>query len=178
MSASSTAQAAKCLLLAWLLLAPRPGAVANGATPSGAPGDTLSVVFTGDVLLDRGVREFIGHKGVDALFSPSVDSLFHASDIVVANLECPVTKIKAPVQKIYIFRGEPEWLPALRRHGITHLNLANNHSIDQGREGLADTWQQVRQAGMVPVGAAPTMDQAAEPVLLASHPRPDRKSVV
>ena len=172
MSASSTAQAAKCLLLAWLLLAPRPGAVANGATPSGAPGDTLSVVFTGDVLLDRGVREFIGHKGVDALFSPSVDSLFRASDIVVANLECPVTKIKAPVQKIYIFRGEPEWLPALRRHGITHLNLANNHSIDQGREGLADTWQQVRQAGMVPVGAAPTMDEAAEPVLLASHPRP------
>ena len=168
MSASSTAQAAKCLLLAWLLLAPRPGAVANWATPSGAPGDTLSVVFTGDVLLDRGVREFIGHKGVDALFSPSVDSLFHASDIVVANLECPVAKIKAPVQKIYIFRGEPEWLPALRRHGITHLNLANNHSIDQGREGLADTWQQVRQAGMVPVGAAPTMAEAAVPTELAT----------
>ena len=134
--------------------------------------DTLVVTFTGDVLLDRGVRKFIDHIGVDALFSAGVDSLFQASDIVVANLECPATKVKMPVQKWYIFRGEPEWLPALRRHGITHLNLANNHSIDQGRAGLADTWQQVRDAGMTPVGAAPTMDEAAHPVLLAAHPRP------
>lgn len=134
--------------------------------------DTLTLVFTGDVLLDRGVREFIDHNGVDALFSHSVDSLFHASDIVVANLECPATRIKAPVQKIYIFRGDPEWLPILKQHGITHLNLANNHSIDQGRAGLADTWENILQAGMVPVGAAPTMAEAAEPVLLASTPRP------
>jgi hypothetical protein len=49
--------------------------------------DTLTLVFTGDILLDRGVREFIDHNGVEALFCHSVDSLFHASDIVVANLE-------------------------------------------------------------------------------------------
>ena len=114
--------------------------------------DSLRIIITGDLLLDRGVRQKIEMVGVDALFSPSIDSLFHASDYVIANLECPVTKIRERVFKRFIFRGEPEWLPTLRCHGITHLNLANNHSIDQGRRGLLDTQEQIKKAGMIPIG--------------------------
>jgi poly-gamma-glutamate synthesis protein (capsule biosynthesis protein) len=89
----------------------------------------------------------------------------------VGNLECPATKIEAPVFKQFIFRAEPEWLDALKRHGVTHLNLANNHAIDQGREGLIDTYQNILAAGMTPLGAGENMQQAAAPVLLASAPR-------
>ena len=106
--------------------------------------DTLDIVFTGDILLDRGVRKVIEKHGVDHLFSDGIDSVFHSAQVVVGNLECPATKVMSPVQKLFIFRGEPEWLDTLRQHGITHLNLANNHSIDQGREGLlthAVTWK-------------------------------------
>lgn len=133
--------------------------------------DTLNVVFTGDILLDRGVRRVIEHHGVDHLFSDGVDSVFHAAQVVVGNLECPATKIHAPVFKRFIFRAEPEWLDTLRQHGITHLNLANNHSIDQGREGLIDTKKNIIAAGMVPIGAGENMQEASEPVLLASEPR-------
>ena len=94
---------------------------------------TLTVVLTGDILLDRGVRQTIEHRGVDHLFSDGIDSVFHAAQLVVGNLECPATKIEAPVFKRFIFRGEPEWLNTLKDHGITHLNLANIHSIDKGR---------------------------------------------
>ena len=133
--------------------------------------DTLKVVFTGDILLDRGVRRVIEQRGVDHLFSDGVDSVFQSAQVVVGNLECPATKIKSPVFKRFIFRGEPEWLDTLRQHGITHLNLANNHSIDQGREGLIDTKNNIIAAGMVPIGAGENMQEAAEPVLLASEPR-------
>jgi poly-gamma-glutamate synthesis protein (capsule biosynthesis protein) len=75
------------------------------------------------------------------------------------------------VQKLYIFRGEPEWLETLKKHGITHLNLANNHSIDQGREGLMDTRQNIIDAGMTPIGAGANMTEAAEPILLSKTPR-------
>ena len=132
---------------------------------------TLTVVLTGDILLDRGVRRVIEHHGVGHLFSDGVDSVFQSAQVVVGNLECPATKIQAPVFKRYIFRAEPEWLDTLRQHGITHLNLANNHSIDQGREGLLDTRQNILAAGMVPIGAGANMAEASEPVLLASHPR-------
>ena len=134
-------------------------------------GDTLTVVLTGDILLDRGVRRVIEHHGVDHLFSDGIDSVFQSAQVVVGNLECPATKIKSPVFKRFIFRGEPEWLDTLRQHGITHLNLANNHSIDQGREGLMDTRRNIIAAGMVPIGAGANMAEASEPVLLAEHPR-------
>lgn len=133
--------------------------------------DTLSIVFTGDILLDRGVRRVINHHGVDHLFSEGVDSVFRSAQIVVGNLECPATKIEAPVFKRFIFRAEPEWLDTLRQHGITHLNLANNHAIDQGREGLMDTRRNIIEAGMVPIGAGENMQEASKPVLLAEHPR-------
>ena len=132
---------------------------------------TLTVILTGDILLDRGVRRTIEQHGTDHLFSSGVDSVLSAAQVVVGNLECPATHIKAPVQKRYIFRAEPEWLDVLHRHGFTHLNLANNHSIDQGRKGLTDTQQNVVTAGMVPIGAGQNMDEAAQPVLLAEKPR-------
>ena len=133
--------------------------------------DTLTITFTGDLLLDRGVREYVEHRGIEYIFSPFVDSVFQSSDLVVANLECPATKIVQPNFKRYIFRAEPEWLQALKAHGITHLNLANNHSIDQGRAGLTDTKRNIEQVGMIPIGAGQDMQEAAQPVLLASSPR-------
>ncbi len=133
--------------------------------------DTLDVVFTGDILLDRGVRRVIERHGIDHLFTDSIDSIFRSAQVVVGNLECPATKIKSPVQKLYIFRSEPEWLNSLKAHGFTHLNLANNHSIDQGRDGLMETRRNIEAAGIVPVGAGSNMAEAAEPVLLADSPR-------
>ena len=133
--------------------------------------DSLNIVFTGDILLDRGVRQVIEHRGVDHLFSDGIDSVFRSAQIVVGNLECPATKIDAPVFKRFIFRGEPEWLNTLQQHGITHLNLANNHSIDQGREALLDTKENIQKAGMKPFGAGATMDEASQPLLLADQPR-------
>lgn len=129
------------------------------------------ITLTGDILLDRGVRQVVEQKGIDQLFSARIDSVFQTSNVVVGNLECPATKIHAPVFKRYIFRAEPEWLADLRRHGVTHLNLANNHSIDQGRKGLVDTKENIIKAGMTPIGAGMTQEEAETPVLLTDSPR-------
>ncbi len=133
--------------------------------------DTLRIAFTGDILLDRGVRKFIEKHSVDSLFRPEIDSVFAANDFVVGNLECPATSIVSPINKRFIFRGEPDWLQTLYEHGITHLNLANNHSMDQGRRGLADTESQIRKHGMIPLGYGTTIAESIEPQLLAETPR-------
>lgn len=151
--------------------AQKDGCLFSPSTVQASSEDSITLVFTGDLLLDRGVRRVIEQRGEDAVFSHSIDSLFGEARHVVANLECPVTHIQSPVFKRFVFRGEPAWLPALRRHGITHLNLANNHSIDQGRKGLLDTRQQIEQAGMTPFGADSTLQRAARPLLLDTVPR-------
>ena len=132
---------------------------------------STTITFTGDILLDRGVRQEIEARGTESLFTSGVDSVLRASMLVVGNLECPATTIKAPTFKRYIFRAEPEWLDVLRNHGFTHLNLANNHSVDQGRRGLEDTHRQVIAHGMTPIGADSTQAAAAQPVLLTEAPR-------
>jgi len=132
---------------------------------------STTITFTGDILLDRGVRQEIEARGTESLFTSGVDSVLRASTLVVGNLECPATTIKAPTFKRYIFRAEPEWLDVLRNHGFTHLNLANNHSVDQGRRGLEDTHRQVIVHGMTPIGADSTQAAAAQPVLLTEAPR-------
>ncbi len=156
-----------CLLLTVLLSFQ--GGQAQPVRISG--GDTLTVAFTGDVLLDRGVRRQIESHGIESVFNERADSVFCCCDIVVGNLECPATALRTPMMKKFVFRAEPEWLEALRAHGFTHLNLANNHSVDQGRRGLVDTWHNVERYGMTAVGVGNTMAEAAQPVLLAEYPR-------
>ena len=133
---------------------------------------STTILFTGDILLDRGVRQRIVHGGFHVLFNDEKlrETLINA-DFIVGNLECPATKIKSPVFKRFIFRAEPEWLDSLHSYGFTHLNLANNHSIDQGRDALLDTKNNVERAGMTAIGAGMNQSEAAKPVLLATSPR-------
>lgn len=127
--------------------------------------EELSICFTGDVLLDRGVRTQIEKWGIDYLFE-DVKALFIQSDAVVINLECPITKRESPINKRFIFRGEPEWLPAVKNAGVTHAALANNHSMDQGREGLQDTYKHLSDNGIISLGYGETQQKACEPVFI------------
>ena len=127
--------------------------------------ECLSIAFTGDVLLDRGVRQQIRRKGVEHLFE-SVTPLFRSVDATVINLECPITSVRSPLHKKYIFRAEPIWATALSQAGITHAAMANNHTIDQGRNGLTDTNQYLLSSGITPVGYGDTSSQSCRPVLI------------
>jgi len=113
--------------------------------------DGLKIVFAGDVLLDRGIEPIIRRHGVEYLFR-DVSPFFHDADFTVVNLECPITDINAPLMKKYIFRADDSCAAALRKVGITHCAMANNHIMDQGQLGLADTYQNILAAGLVPIG--------------------------
>lgn len=128
----------------------------------------LSICFTGDVLLDRGVREQIDKKGISFLFE-DVAPIFHSSDATVINLECPVTNTTFPINKKYIFRGEPEWLPKIKESGVTHAALANNHSMDQSRSGLDDTYKNLIEAGIKPIGYGRNATEANLPVFITKN---------
>ena len=48
----------------------------------------------------------------------------------------------------------PEWMLAgLARAGVDAVMLANNHTLDQGRQGLRETIEAARRAGLVTTGA-------------------------
>jgi poly-gamma-glutamate capsule biosynthesis protein CapA/YwtB (metallophosphatase superfamily) len=126
---------------------------------------SLKIYFVGDLLLDRGVRKQINIKGVAPLFE-NVKSVFREADAVVANLECPVTKTISPVNKKYIFRAEPEWLVEVKKSGITHLVMANNHTYDQGRSGIKETHDNLISNNLIPVGYGTNQNDACKPIII------------
>lgn len=144
-----------CLLLS--------ASMAIAAQTSGE--ETLSILFTGDVLLDRGVRKEIERRGIDELFS-SVSPLFYKADATVINLECPLTTLRTPINKRFIFRGEPEWAKALAKAGITHAAMANNHTNDQGIGGIRDTYRHLKASGIAPLGYGYTDAERSTPVVI------------
>lgn len=116
-------------------------------------------------MLDRGVRRQIEKRGADDLFS-SVAPLFRSVDATVINLEMPITSRKTPLRKKFIFRGEPGWTATLRRAGITHAAMANNHTNDQGYKGLEDTARHLRDEGITPLGYGLTSEERVAPTLI------------
>ena len=130
--------------------------------------ESLSIIFSGDVMLDRGVRKRIERQGIESVFK-GVDSLFKSSDFCVVNLECPFTDSLSPARKKYTFRAEPKWLSALKNAGISHCELANNHSYDQGVSGLIGTAKNLGIAGLKPIGYGETYAKACEPTLIEKN---------
>ena len=135
------------------------------SSPPAAEEEQLSILFAGDVLLDRGVRPMAEHRGVAWLFD-SVQTAFRQADAVVVNLECPLTDTLSPVNKRYIFRADARWAEELRRAGITHAAMANNHTNDQGRRGLLATYTHLSEAGITPLGFGTSYQQQSAPVIL------------
>lgn len=128
----------------------------------------LTLVFGGDVMLDRGIRIQIKQNGAEHL-TQDITSIFRNADFAIVNLECPVTSVHTPLTKKFVFRAEPEWLPALRTAGITHCILANNHSYDHGRDGLTATAENLNDADIVPVGYGTSQHVACLPTLIEKN---------
>lgn len=117
-------------------------------------GSTLTIMIGGDVMLDRGVR-LVGEKyGYNTLFA-SITPLFKQADIVVVNLEGPITSNKSKTVlangktgKELTFTFNPKVTKTLSDAGITAVSLANNHSNDFGSAGLSETRNLLKKAGI------------------------------
>jgi len=157
------------------------GDAAAGAEPSReAPGNASAVpadgktaavtlAFVGDLLPAARVGELMDKNGVDYPFAAS-KSILEAADITAGNLETPITLRGTPAEdKKYVFKGKPEYLAGLKNAGFDVVTLANNHTLDQGWEGLSDTMDHLDDAGIRHVGAGRDDEEAFTPVYIESN---------
>lgn len=90
-----------------------------------------------------------------------------APDLRIVNLETAITAAEAywPDKGIH-YRMHPANLPCLSAAGIDCCVLANNHVLDWGYAGLADTLAALEQAGIASAGAGRDAERAAAPAIL------------
>jgi poly-gamma-glutamate synthesis protein (capsule biosynthesis protein) len=120
----------------------------------------------GDVTPGEGVSEAVDRYG-DAYPWTGVAGTLERADIATVNLEGVISSRGAPVGKEYHFRGGPGLLRgAARVAGIDLVSVANNHSLDFGREAFLDTLAAARRLGVRTVGGGATLDLARRPAIL------------
>jgi poly-gamma-glutamate synthesis protein (capsule biosynthesis protein) len=131
-------------------------------SPPEEPRERLVIHGTGDVSLDPSYIPAFRTNGYGWAWS-GLNGLFRRDDLTVINHECPSTDIVAPLAKTFVFRCDPDALAAAADAGIEVASLANNHGFDQGPEGLIDSVRNLRRAGIVPIGAGASQEEADAP---------------
>ncbi|OFX15142.1 MAG: hypothetical protein A2Z18_07260 [Armatimonadetes bacterium RBG_16_58_9] len=119
----------------------------------------VTLAAVGDVLLARGVGRQIAKHGPDYPFAGTRETTSRA-DIAFFNLECPLSQRGVVRSRKYQFRADPSFAHAISRAGFDVASLANNHTLDYGRDALLDTMGAVENAGMTPVGAGASRNDA------------------
>ena len=117
----------------------------------------ITLAFTGDVMLGRGVAQALNCDW-EAAFA-EVQPWLADADLTFANLESPLTAALLSPPFIpptggerggarYDLRALPESVAALRAAGFDVVSLANNHALDAGQAGLRETVDTLHAAGI------------------------------
>jgi poly-gamma-glutamate synthesis protein (capsule biosynthesis protein) len=114
------------------------------------------ILFVGDMMFDRYIRQVGERKGEDFIFScGNLSNFLKDSDLVVGNLEGPITDnpsvsmgsvIESPEN--YTFTFPPSTAKLLAKNNIKIVNLGNNHIGNFGQEGIASTEKYLAEAGV------------------------------
>lgn len=105
---------------------------------------TLDLIAVGDISLTC---------SADHVPFKHVTRYLRTADIVFGNLECVLCDPGVPAEKEITLRAPAVRAEYLREAGFTIMSVANNHSLDFGPKGLAQTCSALREHGIPFVGA-------------------------
>lgn len=133
----------------------------------------VSFAVAGDVIPHQAVRQAAaavgpGAEGWAALFADVAD-IFEKANFGFVNLETPVAPAHSKGSKPFMFDAPLDLLDALKATGIKIVSFANNHVMDQGWAGFAETREHLREKGILFVGSGDTAAQAWQPLVVESN---------
>lgn len=131
----------------------------NQSTPVGE----TTIIFTGDVLFANAFQAGYNAKGIEGVLAEDLLQELRDADILMVNNEFPFSDRGEPMpDKQFTFRCSPSYVTALNEMGVDVVSLANNHTLDYGKEALSDTFTTLDGAGILYGGAGETVERAEE----------------
>lgn len=150
-----------------------------------SPPEESTFLFLGDTLLGDRAEPMLEENGYSWAFEKLPD--LGAPDLTILNAEGPLTdRYEVPADVYYwpgsptarydittsrglvtryIYRSSPRSADAFRSLGVDLATLSNNHVLDQGRAGLADTQAALAASGVIPIGGGQNASEAAKPYI-------------
>ncbi|HSI21014.1 MAG TPA: AmmeMemoRadiSam system protein B [Verrucomicrobiae bacterium] len=124
------------------------------------PQKSVSFLMGGDAMFDRGVASLYPGKDLKNVFATLGPRTFWGTDLSLLNLEGPISAtpvVPAPADS-FSFHFPPETVSALDFAHVNAVSLANNHTFNQGAEGLSATRDLLDKAGIQQVGGPSDVD--------------------
>lgn len=141
---------------------PTPESRKREAVPS-----RVRLLAVGDINLGRNVGQRILAGDLMFPFELVADDL-HSYDIVIGNLECPLSDQQGETQhpgNNLIFTGPPSGAASLRLGGITAVSTANNHALDYGVRGMRETRQYLEAEEVLFAGTGESEEDLFRPAM-------------
>lgn len=120
----------------------------------GATNSSITLLFTGDLMLDRYIRQVAQQKGYDYILE-DVTPLLLSKDLVIAGLEGPITTNKSVSiyseigsSPNFVFTFDPIVVSTFRKSNIKLVSLGNNHILNMGATGVAQTKKYLTESGV------------------------------
>lgn len=131
-----------------------------------AAGSSMSILFSGDVLLsDHVLNAYSRTGGISGVLDQGYLSAIQSADYFAVNEEFPFSsRGTQAADKQFTFRLAPEKVSMFQEMGIDAVTLANNHALDYGTDALLDTCDILDGAGILHTGAGKDLNAAKEPV--------------
>lgn len=122
----------------------------SGGVAQAEPDGQFSMAFAGDV-------HFAGRTAVLLARDPATAfgasaAVLERADLTMVNLETAIAVGGRPEAKSFSFAAPPSALTALADAGVDVATMANNHGVDYGAAGLAQTLAAIRHSGFPVVG--------------------------
>jgi len=127
--------------------------------------DHITLLLTGDIMLDRGVEFYIAQHGDWRFPFLKIAKTLRDADLVFGNLESVISDKGENLGSIYSFRASPNAIDGLAFAGFDVLSVANNHSLDYGIEAFLDSLQYLKKANITPAGGGSNREDARAPVI-------------
>ena len=122
--------------------------------------DTV-LLFAGDVLIKASSESIYKKEGITGLVSDTLLEEMQNADILMVNNEFQFSTRGEPMEdKQFTFQTNPKNVEILKELGVDIVSLANNHSLDYGRDALTDTFTTLDEAGILYAGAGDSIERA------------------
>lgn len=124
---------------------------------------STTLIFAGDVLFANAFKSNYDAGGIEKVIEPQLLQELQDADIFMVNNEFPFSNRGEPMEdKQFTFCCDPKYVKALNEMGVDIVSLANNHTLDYGRDALSDTFTTLDGAGILYAGGGETKERAYE----------------
>lgn len=131
----------------------------------------VKLLFSGDILISKKTKKAYDKKGISGILHNNYLNIINSHDAFIGNIECVLSNLGYAENKQWTFNASPSYVNILKDAKYDLLTVANNHTLDYGRDAFLDMLKVLKSAGISYVGGGIDYEDATQPFIFEAAGR-------